>query len=63
MKKYKIKVEAEIELSAVDKEHAREKFFEQTESYPQQTFATWIDDHMTVKEIKGVCRKHKKKEK
>jgi len=44
------------------KKYKREKFFEQTESYPQQTFAIWIDDHMTVKEIKGVCRKHKKEE-
>lgn len=52
MKKYKIIVYAEVIVEAEDKEEAIFNFFEEVENTPQQTCASWIEDHLKVEEIK-----------
>ena len=52
MKKYRIKIHIEEVVYANDEEEALEIFWQEVESTPQQTLASFIDEHTTVEEIK-----------
>ena len=55
MPTYKIKIEAEEIFKADNEEQAEEKFWEEVESTPQQTLATYLSDHLTKHEVCPHC--------
>lgn len=53
MKNYKITLNYETELKAIDENDAINKFMENTENEIQQTYMTFIFDNTKAKEIKN----------
>ena len=52
-KLYKVTIRHEsFSIEANNEDEAREKFYEDIESEPQQSFATFIDELIEVKEVK-----------